>query len=69
MSRYNRLAPYMEHHFLATKAGSSWEAFLHGFKISGPLVFDGKKDLAQSFPFLFIFQPHILKMGEENDDL
>ena len=23
-----------------------WEAFLHGFKISGPLLFDAKNDLA-----------------------
>ena len=36
----------MEHHFLATTEGSSWEAFLHGFKIYGPLVFDAKNDLA-----------------------
>ena len=35
---------YMRTHFLVTTEGSAWEAFLHGFKISGPLVFDAKKD-------------------------
>ena len=35
-----------------------WEAFLHGFKISGPLVFDAKNDLAlagEVYPEFFLF--------------
>ena len=36
---------YIEPYFLATTEESSWEAFLHGLRNSGPLVFDAKNDL------------------------
>ena len=51
------LSRYIEPHFLKTTEGSSWAAFLHDLKISGPLVFDAKNDLAlvgDDYPGFFL---------------
>ena len=47
MLQYNRSAIAVSWNIIfGDTEGSSWEAFLHGFKISGFLVFDAKNDLA-----------------------